>query len=138
MTVILDTNILLICLPKASIYRPIFDALISGVFKLAISNEVLSEYIEILSQKTNLSTANNVAELLLSLPNVIKTDVYFRWSLISVDADDNKFVDCAIASAADFIVSNDRHFRELQNVDFPKVSVLTATQFLEFLQNENF
>ncbi len=138
MTVILDTNILLVCLPKASVYRPIFDALISGVFKLAISNEILSEYIEILSQKTNATIANNVAELLLSLPNAVKTDVYFRWNLISQDADDNKFVDCAVASAADFIVSNDRHFRELQNIDFPKVSVLTASQFLEFLQNENF
>jgi uncharacterized protein len=138
MTVILDTNILLICLPKASIYRLIFDALVSGVFKLAISNEILSEYIEILSQKTNATIANNVAELLLSLPNVVKTDVYFRWNLIRQDADDNKFVDCAIASAADFIVSNDRHFRELLSIDFPKVSVLTATQFLEFLRNENF
>ena len=137
MIIILDTNILLICLPTASIYRPIFDALIAGVFKLAISNEILSEYVEILTRKTNSTIANNVAELLLRLPNVVKTDVYFRWNLISQDADDNKFVDCAIAASADFIVTNDKHFRELQSIAFPKVQVLSSTQFLEKLQNEN-
>lgn len=80
--VVLDTNILLICLAINSKYRPIFDALITGKYELIISNDILSEYVEILSAKTNLTIANNVAELLLVLRNVIKVDVYFRWNLI--------------------------------------------------------
>ncbi len=133
MIIVLDTNILLISIPKFSKYRPIFNGLLNDRFRLAISNEILSEYIEILSNKTTLTIANNIAELLLSLPNTSKTEVYFRWNLIKSDFDDNKFVDCAIASNATFIVSNDKHFRELKAIQFPKVKSITADDFLQRL-----
>ncbi len=133
MIIVLDTNILLISIPKFSKYRPIFNGLLNDRFRLAISNEILSEYIEILSNKTTLTIANNIAELMLSLPNTSKTEVYFRWNLIKSDFDDNKFVDCAIASNATFIVSNDKHFRELKAIQFPKVKSITADDFLQRL-----
>ena len=133
MKIVLDTNVLLISIPKFSKYRPIFDALLSNKFKLSVSNEILSEYREILTQKTTSLLANNVAELLLSLVNVEKTEVYFRWNLINIDADDNKFVDCAIASSADFIVSNDKHFQELRHIPFPNVKTIKADEFLQML-----
>lgn len=134
--IVLDTNILLICLATKSKYRPIFDYLLAGRFQLVISNDILSEYVEILERKTNSVIANNVAELLLTLKNVRKAEVYFRWNLIKSDADDNKFADCAIAANADFIVSNDRHFKELENIDFPKIKVINSEDFLTLLQNE--
>ncbi|PWK78268.1 hypothetical protein LX99_02108 [Mucilaginibacter oryzae] len=46
MTIVLDPNALLVSIPKKSIYRPIFDALIASKFELILSNEILSEYIE--------------------------------------------------------------------------------------------
>lgn len=131
--IILDTNILLISIPKFSKYRPIFDALLNQKFTLAISNEILSEYREIIARKTNSVIADNIAELLLNLPNVRKTEVYYRWNLIESDADDNKFADCAIASNANFIVTNDRHFEELSKISFPNVKTLTADEFLQML-----
>ena len=129
--IVLDTNIFLVSIATKSKYRPIFDALIAGKFVLAISNSILSEYTEILERKTNAIVANNVIELLLTLKNVVKTDVYYRWNLIKQDADDNKFVDCAIAASANFIVTNDKHFNELKNVSFPKVEVINANEFLK-------
>ena len=136
MKIVLDTNVLLISIPKFSKYRPIFDALLSNKFKLSVSNEILSEYREILTQKTTSLLANNVAELLLSLVNVEKTEVYFRWNLINIDADDNKFVDCAIASSADFIVSNDKHFNVLNSVVFPKIQVIKIDEFVDILSTD--
>jgi predicted nucleic acid-binding protein len=44
MKVVLDTNILLVSIPKASPFRIILDALLAGKFELVISNEILSEY----------------------------------------------------------------------------------------------
>ena len=119
--IVLDTNISLICLATKSKYRPIFDYLPAGRFQLIISNDILSEYVEILERKTNSVITDNVAELLLILKNGRKAEVYFRWNLIKSDADDNKFANWAIAANADFIVSNDRHFKELENIDFPKI-----------------
>ena len=53
--------------------------------------------------------------------------------MIQSDPDDNKFVDCAIASNAICIVSNDHHFDEVKQTDFPKVNVLTLLDFMTWL-----
>lgn len=45
--------------------------------------------------------------------------------------DDNKFVDRAIAAQAKFRVSEDRHFRILQEVDFPKIEVIGIKDFYQ-------
>lgn len=58
----------------------------------------------------------------------------YRFNLIKADPDDNKFVDCAVTAGATYIVSNDRHFRELQQYDFPKVDVRTLTEFLNIVR----
>lgn len=129
MRVVLDTNVLLVSLPKKSKYRAIFDALLTGRFNAVLSNDILSEYVEILEQKTNFLIASNIAELLLNLKNVEKVDIYFEWKLILSDLDDNKYVDAYICSNADFIITNDNHFKILKQIDFPKVNILTIDEF---------
>ncbi len=59
---------------------------------------------------------------------LIATDI-----LLENDPDDNKFVDCAIAGAADFIVTDDKDFNVLKNISFPKVAVLSSDEFLEMV-----
>jgi len=130
MRVVLDTNALLISIPTRSKYRPIFTALINDHFELAISNEILSEYIEIIEQKANAIVAKNIAEMLLNLENVLKTEIYYKWHLIEADKDDNKFVDCAIAANVKYIVTNDKHFKILRDIPFPKVEVISIRDFL--------
>jgi len=58
---------------------------------------------------------------------------YFHFNLISVDPDDNKFVDCAIIANADYIVSQDAHFNVLKTINFPKVNVIRIEDFLKEL-----
>ncbi len=48
MVVVLDINVLLVTIARKSTYRPIFDALLGGKFQLIISNEILSEYVEVI------------------------------------------------------------------------------------------
>lgn len=61
----------------------------------------------------------------------------FAFRLIEADKDDNKFVDCAIISNAKYIVTHDHHFDILQNIDFPKVCVITLKDFLLELKRLN-
>jgi len=133
MIVVLDTNVLLVSIPKKSIYRPILDALIDGKFNLVLSNDILSEYTEVIEQKANATVSNNIAEMLLNLDNLNKIEVYFEWKLIKNDPDDNKYVDAAIVGSADFIVSNDHHFNILNSIDFPKVNVIGIDEFLNLI-----
>jgi putative PIN family toxin of toxin-antitoxin system len=126
-------NIVLVSIAKKSPYRVIFDSLLSNKFDLIISNDILSEYMEIIAQKTNVMVATNISEILLALGNVQKQDVFYKWNLIEADKDDNKFVDCAIAGNADYLVSNDKHFNCLKNIEFPKLSLLNIEGFMDLL-----
>jgi predicted nucleic acid-binding protein len=67
-------------------------------------------------------------------PNVERVNPTFRFNLITADPDDNKFVDCAIIAGATYIVSNDRHFNELRNYNFPKVEVRNLAEFLDIVK----
>jgi putative PIN family toxin of toxin-antitoxin system len=136
MIIVLDSNALLVSIPKQSVYRPILDALIDGKFDLVISNNILSEYTEIIERKSNSIVANNIAEMLLSLNNLNKVDVYFEWNLINNDPDDNKYVDAAIVGSADYIVTNDQHFKILRSVNFPKVKTISIKDFLHVVLNK--
>ena len=49
---------------------------------------------------------------------------YYSWHLIKSDAYDDKFVDCAVACNAKFLVTEDRHFKILKQIPFPKVEVI--------------
>jgi putative PIN family toxin of toxin-antitoxin system len=132
MTVVIDTNVLITSIPKLSKYRPIFDGILKEKFKWAVSESILQEYIEIIGRKsTKPNTADNFAELILQLKSLQKVDVHFKWNLIHADPDDNKFVDCAVAAKATFLVTNDRHFRVLNTIDFPPIELLNADEFLE-------
>ena len=126
---VLDTNILLVSISGKSKYHWIFQGLIHHQFELAITTDILSEYEEIISDKYSTTVAQNVMRTLLLFPNVIQTNVYYKWNLIQNDKDDDKFVDCAIASNADAIVTHDKHFNILENIPFPPVKVLDISEF---------
>ena len=66
--------------------------------------------------------------------NVFKISIYYRWNLIKEDIDDNKFVDCAINSNSHLLVTNDKHFQILKEIDFPKVKVTNIKGFAEQLK----
>ena len=121
---VLDTNVFLVSISARSRYHWIFQALLAGEYELLLSNEILTEYEEIISSKHNAETARSVVRALLLLPNVRRVEPVFRWQLITADPDDNKFVDCAVAANADALVSHDRHFRILSTVGFPSVRLL--------------
>jgi putative PIN family toxin of toxin-antitoxin system len=131
--IVLDTNIFIAIIGKQSPFRWIFDKIIEGSLVLCISNEILLEYREILERKTNEAVANNIVNFLMIHPYVSKIEIFYRFKLISTDEDDNKFVDCAIASNAQFLVSNDRHFDLLKHLDFPQVNIVTLTEFEKLL-----
>ena len=127
----IDTNCLLQIIAKKSPYRPIWDAFLEQRYQLCVTNEILDEYQEILEQQITSTVAENVVLLILNMSNVLFVDPHFRMELITTDPDDNKFVDCAFAAGADYLVSEDRHFDVLRNISFPKINLVTLDEFME-------
>ena len=124
--IVLDTNCLLISLPRISPYRIIWDRFLEGQFILCVSSEIIEEYSEIISNKTTSEIANNVIATILNAKNTELVTPYYRFNLIQTDKDDNKFVDCCITANANYIVSNDRHFDVLQHIEFLHVNVISV------------
>ncbi len=131
--VVLDTNCLLASLSKRGEYYSVWKGLQEGKYTLCVSTEIILEYQEIIARKTNEFIAENVVQTLLNCKNVVCFEPTFRMGLIENDEDDNKFVDCAIAAGACFIVSEDRHYDVLEKIPFPKVDVVKLKEFVDIL-----
>ena len=135
MKIVLDTNCLIPIIVPNSFGNDIWQAFRQGRYTLCVSTEILFEYEEILMRMTkDREFTSLVIEAITNAPNVERITPVYRFNLITTDPDDNKFVDCAITAGATYIVSNDRHFSELRNYDFPKVDVRTLAEFLDIVR----
>ena len=136
MRVVIDTNLLVTYLishrdPMATI---IDDHLAQGDFAMLSSPELLAELDRALSyprlqkfydKDTCLRFVALIAQLaeMQNLPDEIPA--------ISRDPDDDKFIACAIAGRADFLVSGDQDLLTLERVG--DVRIITARELLEIL-----
>lgn len=128
--IVLDTNCLLQSLPSNSPYHKIWVNILNGQIQLCVNTEILNEYEEIISSKTTREIAHNVVEAIARLSTTLFQDSFYHFGLITADADDNKFVDCAIAADAEYIVTNDKHFEVLRDIPWPKLSVINIKDFI--------
>lgn len=131
MRVVIDCNILVACLSTRSPYHNIYTSLVSGKFELVVSQDILFEYEEIIQLKYGVSTAEGFMSLLALLPNVQIVHPFYKWNLISADPDDNKYCDCAVSGAADYIVTEDSHFNILSTIPYPQVTIIDTNSFSE-------
>lgn len=131
MRLVIDTNIFFPAFNPKSCYYPIVENLFSKKFSLLISTPILLEYEEILQRVFPKELLEQFWLFLLTSDNVIFISPTFSFQLPYADEDDQKFVDCAVCGNADFLVTNDKHFNILKNIDFPKVKVIKAETFIE-------
>ena len=68
--IVLDTNCLIAILSRRGNYYPVWQGLQQGKYILCVSNDILEEYEEILSLKTNAAIASNVIQVLINSPFV--------------------------------------------------------------------
>ncbi|GAA3963040.1 putative toxin-antitoxin system toxin component, PIN family [Hymenobacter antarcticus] len=125
---VIDTNVLLVCVSDKSPLHWIYSSFRAGKFELCVTTDILAEYAEILERHMGPVTSQDTLDSLLSRRNLIAIEPSFRFNLLR-DPDDNKFVDCAIAANAGCIVSHDRDFLPLKDIEFPKMTVVDTYAF---------
>ena len=129
MKIVLDTNVLVNSFLKKSKNYWIWKALEAEQLTLCVTTDILLEYEEIITRlyKDPL-LASFVLDALQLMPNIIyiRKDIFFR--LIPQDEEDEKFADCAIIVSADYIVTNDRHFKHLKKLPFPILKVVNEDE----------
>ena len=131
--IVLDTNCLLQALPSSSPFHKIWTEVLDGHICLCVNTDILEEYEEVLALKTTPEIARNIVDAIAHLSTTIFQNTYVHFELLPADSDDNKFVDCAVASDAEYIVTNDKHFNPLKTIPWPKVEIIKIVDFIKLI-----
>jgi uncharacterized protein len=132
--VVLDTNIF-VSMALGGHVGKINDEWRAGKFILIVSEDIVSEYLEILQRpKLHLKSRTIAA---------IVNRVYRRAEFVTpeekifvvlADTSDNKFIEAAITGKTDYIVSGDKHLLELK--EYKSIPIITAREFIDILEAE--
>lgn len=134
--VVVDTNILISSFWGGNPYK-IIDLWRQGHLKLCLSPSIVEEYIAVLER---MGIANEVVfqeflQLLSSDSHVIFTINTPKLSLVNNDPDDDKFIECAVALKAKYIISGDKELYKIQN--YCGIQILQPKNFLDvYKRNE--
>lgn len=134
--VVLDTNVFIAIVPTKSKHHWLFEAIKNNRLLVLLSSDIVLEYEEQLGVRYQLIVTNQLLQIILLKKNTVLIQPHYFWNLVAADADDNKFVDCAIAGNADFLVTNDKDFNPVKGVAFPKVNIVSLEEFEALFRNQ--
>ncbi len=130
---VFDTNSLIQCISRRSPYHELWLTFLDGRNQLCVSNEILEEYAEILEIKASPKFSELAIDVIINNPNTLFITPFYHFNMIEKDPDDNKFVDCAVAGQAKFVVTEDNHYKILENLSFPKIDIIGLDDAMRLL-----
>ena len=132
--VILDTNIF-VSMAMGGQVGKINDEWRAGKFILVVSEDILSEYLDVLQRPKLHLKSRTIATIV----NRIYRKAEFvtpeeKILVVLADTTDNKFIEAAIKGKTDYIVSGDKHLLELK--EYKSIPIITAREFIDILEAE--
>jgi len=126
--VVLDSNIVVsACLTPQGASATIVELALLGYFTLCISQEVLSEYQEVLARPKFSRELERIKTVLEGIEEMSEVIVPRQRLTLSSDDEDNRLLECAQAAKADFLVTGNRkHFPGRMD----EVRILSPREFL--------
>jgi putative PIN family toxin of toxin-antitoxin system len=128
--VVVDTNVFV-----SSFFggnpRKIVDLWKSGQVTICLSKPIIDEYVEVL-QRLGLQNERELGELLNLFArgfNVLFSANTPELHLVNEDPDDDKFIECAVALKAYFVISGDKNLIAIQ--DYMSIRIVTPKEFLD-------
>jgi putative PIN family toxin of toxin-antitoxin system len=125
---VVDTNVLIsAALKPTGLQRTILLLSITKPARLYVSKPILEEYSDVLA-RPELRIRKGLRQQLLRLIQNHSYTVIPKWRLdLTSDPDDNKFLECADASHADYLVTgNQKHFPKF----WKKTKIITPREFI--------
>ena len=126
--IVIDTNIYISAIFWGGKPRSVVDLGRNGQVSIFTSSQIEKEINKKLKTKFGLSD-EEVAQILFDFSTFtlpIKTSR--KITVIDDDPDDDKFIECAVASRAGFIVSGDKHLLNLK--EYKGIKIMKAADFL--------
>jgi putative PIN family toxin of toxin-antitoxin system len=131
--VVLDTNVVVSALlVPAGIEASVLLLALRGEVELYVSATILHEYEEVLRRPRLKLQPRHIAIALADIRKVAHVVAPAATTTISTHESDNRFLECAEAADADYIVTgNIRHFPKIHK----KTRIVTGRQFLGLLSD---
>jgi putative PIN family toxin of toxin-antitoxin system len=130
--VVLDTNILISAIVFGGKPRQVLESAIKGHFQLVHTEKSIEEMRAVLEGK-KFQFPSEIMDLIVheleALAEIIKPKE--RLAVIKKDPEDNRVLECAVESQADYIVTGDFHLLEIK--EFQGTKIMTPGEFLEIL-----
>ena len=127
MRVVFDTNILLSStLWAGSVAQKLLFKLIKNDVKIFTSEAILSEYSGVLKRDFGYSekeTQNIMGKVVLFANLVAPIE---KLDVVRDDPEDNKVIECAIASSSDYLITYDKHLLKIKS--FRKINIITPEE----------
>lgn len=127
--IVLDTNVLISAIVFGGKPRDILEKAIKGQIQLVLSEELIGELSGVLEGR-KFKYPSEIMKLIITeleaIAEVVKPEKKLK--VIKKDPEDNRVLECAQKSKADFIVSGDVHLLEFE--EFMGTKILTPEAFL--------
>jgi len=128
---LIDTNILVSAALKPNgLQRTVLLLAITKPARLYVTEAVLAEYSEVLARPEFKIRRGLRQQLLQLIKNHAQLVIPARALQVAKDPDDNKFLECADAARADYLITgNQRHFPKF----WKKTKVITFREFISIV-----
>ncbi len=126
-----DSNIYISALQFGGLPLQFLNAARAGAFQLAISEALIMEIRGVLQEKFHWSE-EMLDEAIVGLSNFVQTIKPAQTlNVIEDDPDDDRVLECAIASGSQFIISGDKHLLRLSRYD--SIRIIRVAEFLTLI-----
>jgi uncharacterized protein len=130
--VVLDTNVIVSGIFWNGVPYKILEYWVHDKYQVLITSSILLEYEATLNRISKGKKDDLINSWILFIAeNGIMINAKKNFNL-SADPDDNKFIDCAVAGDAQYIVSGDSHLLDVKNV--LNVKIIKPSTFLNSLK----
>jgi len=126
--VVADSNVIISAIVFGGVPEAIISLVRHGQVELMLSRFILEEIAGVLSRPKFGWAPDDIAEALRSFPYRIVAIGKRRVS-IARHPPDNRVLECAVASKAEFLITGDRHLLDVES--YFRTRIVTPRQFLE-------
>ena len=135
MKIVLDANIFVSAFFWGGNPKKIFEMVADGEHTLFISDEILAEANRVFRKRkfhlTEEEVESNIQRIKRIGTKIKVTDTERVTTGGCRDKTDNRYLECAVAAKADYVISGDIHLRELK--EYRGIKIVNPAEYLEIV-----
>jgi putative PIN family toxin of toxin-antitoxin system len=125
-----DTNIIISALNFHGNPRKVIDLAADGSIRLFVSDAILDEVADVLARPKFGWPDDRIKRALVQMSHFMEhVEPTQRLDVVKDDPDDNRILECALASGSDYLISGDKHLLKLGK--YGAVKIISPAEFVE-------